>query len=497
VHASEAGPRESLLVLGLARSISGLTGGTVLVLDFDYGGALQSGGGPGILRALEEILDPRGHISRELLGKKILHADDALSYLIFHLPPGDLDQVPEEIFPELLGEAKMLASYVLVRLPCQPGRGSTKLLGQLEQVIAAVTCGQLQDPELPAWLDHLPVTSLSVGFLGDVEQEVPGPVDFMAATGKERAFVFPCREVSKRSLLRLTPYPKEALEVSEPALVQARAVIRQVTRRRLGICLGSGTALGWAHIGVLKVLVRERIAIDCVSASSMGAIVAGLFAMGLSPAEMEAEAARVTEDVVAGLADYNWPVMRDGLLRGVLVEEYLQGLFGEIRIEELDVPLLIQATDLVDGSPRYFTEGSLVQAVRASISLPGIFRPVERDGRFLVDGGVRDTLPTRPLRDMGADLVLAVNTTQSPEFNVLDLEELRDYNVFHLFLRSLEIMQTRRTAYEAMRADYVIQPWVEGPNWKELWKAAEFIRFGEAAAEKELDGIFEMLRSPP
>jgi len=95
------------------------------------------------------------------------------------------------------------------------------------------------------------------------------------------------------------------------------------------------------------------------------------------------------------------------------------------RIEELELPLVIQATNMVDGTPFIFREGSLVKAVRASISLPGIFRPVEIENRFLVDGGVRDTLPIRPLRAAGADLVLAVNTTQSPEFNVLDLEELQ------------------------------------------------------------------------
>lgn len=495
VQAPRVGPAESLLVLGLARSLVGRSGARVLVLDFDYGGALPRGGTPGVLRAAEEILDPRGHVSHELLRQRVLRADEALTYLVFHLSERDLGNLPEGFFAELLGEAKVLASYVLVRLPSREGPWNRDLRRQLDHLVLPFSSLQLEesqpDPEL------LGVDSLGAGFLGEEGESPPGPTRFLEATGCPRTFVFPWREVSRRSLLRLTPYPKEALEDGEEAMVQARAVIRGVTRRRLGVCLGSGTALGWAHVGVLDVLVREGVAVDALSASSMGAIIAAMFAMGMSPAEMEAEATRITEEVVTSLADYNWPVMRDGLFRGKRVEEYLRGLFGETRIEDLSLPLVIQATDLRDGSPHHFREGPLVPAVRASISLPGIFRPVEHEGRFLVDGGVRDTLPIAPLRAAGADLVLAVNTTQSPEFNVLDPDELRGYNVFHLFLRSLEIMQTRRTGYEAEAADMVIQPWIEGPNWRELWRAPEFIRFGREAAEKRLDDFLELLRSPP
>jgi NTE family protein len=280
-------------------------------------------------------------------------------------------------------------------------------------------------------------------------------------------------------------------------MLQARALVRRVTRRRLGVCLGSGTALGWAHIGVLKVLVREGVAIDCLSGSSMGSIIAAMLACGMTPEEMEELAGGITAATVDGWTDYNWPVMRDGLVKGEAVVAFLRKIFGDRRLEDLELPLLIQATDLVEGKPYYFREGSVVDAIRASVSLPGVFRPVHREGHVLADGGVHDTLPIGPLRDMGADLVLAVNTTQSPEYSPLSVAEVKGYNVFDLFLRSLEIMQTERSRWEAEEADYVMRPRVLGPSWKELHRAREIIRFGEEEAERHLDRFLAVLRAPP
>lgn len=497
VHAGEASPESSLLVLGLARSLTRITASTTLVLDFAYGGPVPRGGGPGVLRALEEVLDARGHVERELLRQRVLHADDLLSYLILHLPPQDLEDLPPEVLPELLGEAKALSSYVVVRTPPRLGRAGTKLLEQLEHVVVAVTPEELATGGVREAIRRLPGVPLSVGYLGPDGGAVPSPSAFLEATGRERAFALPWRELSRRSIRRLTPYPREALEEGEEAMLQARALVRRVTRRRLGVCLGSGTALGWAHIGVLKVLVREGVAIDCLSGSSMGSIIASMLACGMTPDEMEATACGVTQATVDGWTDYNWPMMRDGLIKGDLVTGFLREIFGKRRIEDLEVPLLIQATDLVTGTPYYFREGPVVDAVRASVSLPGVFRPVHLEGHVLSDGGVHDTLPIGPLRELGADLVVAVNTTQSPEYSQLSVAEVKAYNVFDLFLRSLEIMQTERSRWEAEEADYVLRPRVIGPSWKELHRAREIIRFGEEEAERHLDPILAVLRAPP
>ncbi len=497
VYAEEKGPNESLLVQGVARAFSQVTGSTVLVLDFAYGGPLLRQNAPGVIRSLDALIDSGGRISEAKLAQSVQRVDQSLSYLGFDLVPSELDTVSPTVFPALLGEAKGLSSYVLVRLPQQFGSGTRKLLSQLEHVVIGLTPEQIAAGDAPAILSEFSSGCLSVGSLLEENEEAESAAEFHHSCGLSRSFVFVCRRLAKRSVLRLSPFPREALQEDEEASIQARAVVRKVTRRRLGLCLGSGTALGWAHIGVLKVLRREKIPIDCISGSSMGSILASMVAAGFSIDQMEDLAHAVTEEMVGSWTDYNWPMMRDGLIRGDAVTAYLTEIFGDLRIEDLALPLVIQATDLTSGTPFYFRKGPVVQAVRASISLPGVFRPVQVANQLLVDGGVHDTLPTGPLRSLGGDLVLAVNTTQSPEFNPVSLQEALGYNVFDIFLRSLEIMQTRRTGFEGLAADLVIQPEIQGANWRELWRAKEIIQFGVETAEASLDQVYALLRRPP
>lgn len=489
------GPTRSLAVLALARGLTAETGSPVMLLDFDP--EPGTGGRPGVLRSLSEILDPRGSVEPDLLRDRAMHADDALEFLALDLPPSEHATTPPERIPELLGEAKGLASYVLVNLPSTPGALRDKLRDQVERLVVPLPVEALDQASTRAFFEGLGGLKVTAGVVLEAGRAVPTPDEFERRLGRERGFVMPFPPEAVRALARLGPYPREVLDPEAEAMAQARAVVRRVTRRRLGLCLGSGTALGWAHVGVLKVLVREKIPIDRLAGSSMGALVGALFASGRDIAEVEAMALAVTKDQVRGLADYNWPLARDGALRGERVLELLKGWFGELRIEQLDRPLLIQATDVARGEPYLFRQGPLALAVRASISLPGIFRMVEHEGRFLVDAGVHDTLPIQPLRDAGADLVLAVNTTTDPRAAQAQPAEIGSYNVFDIFLRCLEIMQQRRTGFEAGRADLVLQPRIRDVNWKELWRARELIAFGEEAAEAGLDSIRAMLRKPP
>jgi NTE family protein len=497
VATTRAGARQSLLVSALAQAMASVTSSGVLVLDFDYGGPIPAGPGPGVVRAMEEILDARGHVRGELLNQRRLRCDDRLSFLIFALHDEAWADLAPEVFAELLGEAKRMASYVLIRVPPHRRPGVSKLLEQLEHLVVALTPQDLDGGAGAELLGELGDTERTVGLLLGEGEESPGPAEFLAATGHERGFVFPASEVAERSILRLAPYPREALDEAGEAERQARSVVRIVTRRRFGVCLGSGTALGWAHVGVIRVLRQAGIPIDCISGSSMGSIIASMVASGFDDDRMTELVAMVDQKMVDSWADYNWPLMRDGLLRGDQVSKYLQDTFGDRRIEDMEIPLVIQATDLLTGKPYFFRSGPVVPAIRASVSLPGVFRPVDHDEHLLVDGGVHDTLPTGPLRALGADLVLAVNTTQSPEFNQVDLDTAKGYNVFDLFLRSLEIMQTRRTGFEAQSADLVIQPRIRGADWRELWRGEEILTFGVEAAERMLDQILGLLRRPP
>lgn len=208
---------------------------------------------------------------------------------------------------------------------------------------------------------------------------------------------------------------------------------------RTALVLGGGGARGAAHIGVLEILEREQIPVDCVVGTSMGALVAGAYAAGLSPAEMrEKLAAADWTDMFLDVADYSQLSYRKkavtrgllagteigltkkgaqispGVIAGEKIKLFFNQLVGEYQgerlIEQLPLPLAIVATDIGTGERVVFKKGSLTQAMRASMSVPGLMAPVEYDGQKLVDGGLVDNLPITLGRELcNADRVIAVN----------------------------------------------------------------------------------------
>ena len=176
--------------------------------------------------------------------------------------------------------------------------------------------------------------------------------------------------------------------------------------RKIGLALGSGSAKGWSHIGVIRGLQEANIAIDIVCGSSIGALVGGAFAAGkLDEAEK----------LIRGLA---WsdllgfmevPVPRSGIISSEKIAEYLRQRIGDPNIEDLPIPFSAVATDLTSGKEVWLRQGSLIEAIRASISMPGMFTPCFREGRLLVDGGLINPIPVSLCRSMGANTVIAVN----------------------------------------------------------------------------------------
>ncbi len=208
---------------------------------------------------------------------------------------------------------------------------------------------------------------------------------------------------------------------------------------RTALVLGGGGARGAAHIGVLEVLERENIPVDCVVGTSMGALVAGSYAAGLSPKKMREKLAEADwTDMFLDMADYsqlsyrrkkvnhrylpgtemgvtrNGLQLQSGVVGGEKIKLFFNQLvdadFGERRIEHMAIPLAIVATDIGTGERVVFREGSLTQAMRASMSVPGLMAPVEYEGRKLIDGGLVDNLPVALGRELcNADRVIAVN----------------------------------------------------------------------------------------
>jgi predicted acylesterase/phospholipase RssA len=183
-----------------------------------------------------------------------------------------------------------------------------------------------------------------------------------------------------------------------------------MARKKLGLALGSGAARGFAHIGVLSALERHNLRPDFIAGTSIGAAVGAVYCAGKSPADL-CQLSITTE--WQDLIDFTVP--KSGMIAGKRVEKYISELTGSKRFDELQIPLQVVATDLKGSHRVVLSEGDVARAIRASISIPGIFVPASIGGRELVDGGLVDPVPFDVVREMGAEVIIAVDLS-------LDLE---------------------------------------------------------------------------
>lgn len=186
---------------------------------------------------------------------------------------------------------------------------------------------------------------------------------------------------------------------------------------KLGLALGSGGLCGISHIGFLQVLEENNIKIDMISGTSMGAVVGGLYASGMSLKEMEEIALKLNKkDLIA--INY-FKILKESLFDGIKLEKYLDKLVKTKNIEDAKIPFYAQATNLKTGELHTFDKGSFVEAMRASSAVPGIFPPVKKDDTFYVDGGVIETVPYKILKEKGANIIIGVNCLN--EFKLTEL----------------------------------------------------------------------------
>ena len=190
---------------------------------------------------------------------------------------------------------------------------------------------------------------------------------------------------------------------------------RKFKRPQIGLALGAGGPRGLAHIGVLKVLEENGISIDCLAGSSMGSLIGALYAAGVEIARLEEIALNVDLKQTAVMLTPTIP--RSGLVEGKRMKEFIKSFVGDANIEDLEIPFAAVATDIKTGEEIVIDNGSVAEAVRASISIPGIFTPARFGDRFLVDGGLSNPVPVSEVRQMGADVIIAVNVIASIERN--------------------------------------------------------------------------------
>lgn len=254
---------------------------------------------------------------------------------------------------------------------------------------------------------------------------------------------------------------------------------------RIGLALGGGFARGIAHIGVLRVLEQNNIPIHAISGTSVGALIAAAYACG-SPLEAMEEQAKATQ-----FKDFaRWTLSWLGLASNERLEHYLHRFCAANRFEEMKTPLAIVATDLGTGEPVHFTRGPLGPPLRASCAYPGLFLPVEHEGRVLVDGFVADPVPVQAVRALGANYVIAVYLEPAQPGG-------KPKNVADIVSRSFSILLKRTHHSWRRHADAVIEPKVSQFEWDSFVRTPELIAAGEAAARAALPKIREALAVSP
>jgi NTE family protein len=248
------------------------------------------------------------------------------------------------------------------------------------------------------------------------------------------------------------------------------------------LALGGGFARGFAHLGVLQVLEQNHIPISCIAGTSVGSILGAAYASGAPLARIKATCRTLRFRDIA-----RWRVSRLGFASNHRLGDLIEHVFEARQFEELQIPLAVVATDLNTGEPVSLTEGSLIDAIRASCAFPGLFEPVEIGTRSLADGALVAPVPTRAARDMGANFVLAVSV------GIQDGYRGKPTNIFQVVSRAVSAAQKHQLEVWERYADIVLRPSVQSLAWDDFDRADEAIEAGAAAARSALPRIQKYL----
>lgn len=243
----------------------------------------------------------------------------------------------------------------------------------------------------------------------------------------------------------------------------------------IGLALGGGFARGLAHIGVLKALEENEIPIDFIAGTSVGSVIGAAYCSGVSAKELEEIAYLVRFRDFA-----RWTVSRLGFASNDRMARFLEKFLKVRTFEELRIPLAVSATDFADGAAVVLKSGSLIDAVRASCAYPGMFLPVNVNGRLLVDGMLAHPVPTVPLRELGAERVLAVYLSA----HWVNLKGPR--HIFDVIGQCFSIAQQRMCEMWQSQADVILQPDVRGFSYDGFEHAGELIAAGERSAREAM-----------
>lgn len=442
-----------------------------------------------------------------------LHTSDA-GYDELRLPVGSDVRYVEAIAP-LISHCGRHYDYVLLHIdPRLHGPAIT------ECVIQADLAYVLLQPSVQCLYDFELLTSALSGEGSDTGNHVK-PVVIVEEPFEREEF----HETFKRfgrpvhSFARGFPLG-EAPGQDRRFLLHINRLAREIARCRIGLALSSGGAKGLAHVGVIQALEENGIEIDAIAGSSMGAYVGALYAHGLTGAAMEKNAREL--EGRWGLLSIVDPVLppRRGILRTTRVARRLRNTLGDAHFSDLLLPLRVLATNLATLERVVFSTGDVVNAVEASIAIPGICVPVAMDGEIYVDGGIADPLPIDVLEEMGIERIIAVNVIPTPQMLrywrdgrieangrqkpgkriVRWIGDHLNYfapgNVFDTMIQAMNGVQMRLADANTSRADVVLRPVLPGSFWHDFTRPGKYIALGRSVAEAQLQEIKALVTHP-
>ena len=264
--------------------------------------------------------------------------------------------------------------------------------------------------------------------------------------------------------------------------VQVPPVVQPLPKpAKIALVLGAGSSKGFAHIGVLKILESNKIPIHMIVGTSVGSAVGSLYAYGYNAFQLQKMSFSIEKGDVIDLT-----IPDNGFVKGEKLEEFINKTLKYTPIEKLKIPFYAVATDILNGQEIVFGKGNTGTAVRASCSIPGIFRPVKIADRMYVDGGVVSPVAVDAARRFGADIVIAVDISTSVERTIPE-------NTIETILQSLNIMYSKLASIQLSHADVVIKPKVGHIGSSDFSKRHEAILEGEKAAIEALPKIMQIV----
>ena len=258
------------------------------------------------------------------------------------------------------------------------------------------------------------------------------------------------------------------------------------SRPGIGVALGGGFSRGFAHLGVLQVLEQNHIPISHIAGTSVGSILGAAYASGAPLAKILATCRDIKFRDIA-----RWRVSRLGLASNHRLSDLMDRVFAARTFEQLRIPMAVVATDLATFDPVVFTQGPLVDAIRASCAFPGLFEPVEIGTRCLADGGLVAQVPTVAARQIGADRVLGVSV------GIQDGRRGAPKNIFQVVARAVCAAQKHQLESWERHADLVLRPDVHHLAWDDFERASDAIEAGALSATRALPRIKKLLDRTP